>query len=170
MSKFLIFTFSTVLLASALGAARSQEAALSPKALADGIATYKKANCVGCHKWHGDGGGGYGGAALSLRQTILTRDQIVETIKCGRPGVGMPFHMRDAYDDPAKPCYGLARADIADQMPPTATDFLRPSEIEAVADYVLNNIKGKGDVSFADCEAFFGKGNRQCASYNKPAQ
>ena len=143
---------------------------MSPKALADGIATYKKANCVGCHKWHGDGGGGYGGAALSLRQTILNREQIVETIKCGRPGVGMPFHMRDAYDDPAKPCYGLARADLTGQMPPTATDFLRPSEIEAVADYVLTNIKGKGDVSFADCEAFFGKGNRQCASYSKPAQ
>ena len=32
-----------------------------------GQAIYKRANCVGCHKWHGDGGGGYGGAALSLR-------------------------------------------------------------------------------------------------------
>ena len=25
--------------------------------------TYKKGNCMGCHKWHGDGGPGYGGAA-----------------------------------------------------------------------------------------------------------
>ncbi len=31
---------------------------------------------VGCHKWHGNGGG-YGGDALSLRHTQLTREQIV---------------------------------------------------------------------------------------------
>ena len=34
-----------------------------------GLSTYKKGNCMGCHKWHGDGGPGYGGAALSLRET-----------------------------------------------------------------------------------------------------
>ena len=27
-----------------------------------GLSTYKKGNCMGCHKWHGDGGPGYGGA------------------------------------------------------------------------------------------------------------
>ena len=70
-----------------MGAPRAEDVApLSPKALAEGIADYKKANCVGCHKWHGDGGGGYGGAALSLRKTILTREQIIETIGCGQIG------------------------------------------------------------------------------------
>ena len=55
-----------------------------------GKAVYKRANCVGCHKWHGNGGGGYGGDALSLRKTELTREQIAETVGCGRPGKGMP--------------------------------------------------------------------------------
>ena len=151
---------------------RAEDEAPSAKQLAEGLAVYKKANCIGCHKWHGDGGGGYGGAALSLRKTQLTRDQIVETVKCGRPGVGMPFHQRDAYDDEAKPCYGLSRAELtaSGQMPPTATGFLRLPEIEAVADYVLASIKGKGDVNLADCEAFFGQNNRQCSQYAKPAQ
>ena len=165
------FVIAVSLLAGLSAFARAEDAApLSPKALAEGVAVYKKANCVGCHKWHGDGGGGYGGAALSLRKTQLTRDQIVETIACGRPGVGMPFHLRDVYDDAAKPCFGLGRADLTGQMPPTATAFLRSAEIEAVADYVLANIKGKGDVNLADCEAFFGKSNRQCSQYEKAAQ
>ena len=41
-----------------------------------GKALFKRANCFGCHKWHGNGGGGYGGDALSLRKTELTREQI----------------------------------------------------------------------------------------------
>ena len=64
-----------------------------------GKAVFSKANCVGCHKWHGNGGGGYGGDALSLRRTELTRDQIIETVACGRPGTGMPFFSRGAYDE-----------------------------------------------------------------------
>ena len=51
-----------------------------------GKAVFSKANCMGCHKWHGNGGGGYGGDALSLRKTELTREQIIETVGCGRPG------------------------------------------------------------------------------------
>jgi len=47
-----------------------------------GKAVFKRANCFGCHKWHGNGGGGYGGDALSLRKTELTREQIIETASC----------------------------------------------------------------------------------------
>ena len=55
--------------------------------LAEGKRLFR-ADCAGCHKWHGGGGGGYGGAALSLRNTHLSRDQIIETVGCGRPGTG----------------------------------------------------------------------------------
>ena len=65
--------------------------------LETGQAIYKRANCVGCHKWHGDGGGGYGGAALSLRKTELEKPQIMETVRCGRPGTGMPYFSRNSY-------------------------------------------------------------------------
>jgi mono/diheme cytochrome c family protein len=130
----------------------------------DGQRIYEKANCVGCHKWHGGGGGGYGGAALSLRDTQLDRDQIIEVVHCGRPGTGMPYHDRDAYKEYR--CYdGLTVEDLGKDMPPEAATFLRPKEIEVVVDWVLANLKGKGQQSYADCANFFGTGARACDIY-----
>jgi mono/diheme cytochrome c family protein len=133
-----------------------------------GKQVFKSANCVGCHKWHGNGGGGYGGDALSLRKTELTREQIIETVSCGRPGTGMPFHLRGAYDSQA--CYGLTRAQISDSMPPEAAAFLRPSEIEAVTDYVIARVKGKGEPTYDECVAFFGNASRVCGVYKTHQQ
>jgi hypothetical protein len=133
----------------------------------EGKRVYQRANCVGCHKWHGDGGGGYGGAALSLRATQLTREQIIEVVKCGRPGTGMPYHQRGAYDDDG--CYGLNKEALGKDAPVEAAAFLRPGEIEAVADYVLAAMKGRGEPGYADCAAFFGEGARVCNTY-KAAQ
>lgn len=130
-----------------------------------GFAVFKKANCVGCHKWHGGGGGGYGGDALSLRKTVLTREQIIETVSCGRPGTGMPFHLRGAYD--TVKCYDMTRADIANQMPPEAAAFLRPADIEAVTDYVIARVKGRGEPTLDECTAFFGTATRACDVYRK---
>ena len=60
-------------LVAVLIAKTAQAAENSPEA---GRAIFKRANCVGCHKWHGDGGGGYGGAALSLRKTELDNSRL----------------------------------------------------------------------------------------------
>lgn len=128
-----------------------------------GKQVYQKANCVGCHKWHGGGGGGYGGAALSLRATSLDREQIVEIVDCGRPGTGMPYHKRGAYDGTG--CYGLSREELGKDIPIEGVTFLRPAEVEAVADYVLTHFKGRGEPTYAECEAFFGAGARACRQY-----
>ncbi|MCK1641452.1 c-type cytochrome [Bradyrhizobium sp. 157] len=134
------------------------------RTLNEGQRIYEKANCVGCHKWHGDGGGGYGGAALSLRTTQLTRDQIVEVVHCGRPGTGMPHFNRDAYKDYG--CYsGVTAQDLGKDLPLDAPAFLRPKEIETVVDYVLKHIKGKGQTSYQDCVDYFGEGSRACEVY-----
>jgi Cytochrome c len=133
-----------------------------------GKQVFKSANCVGCHKWHGNGGGGYGGDALSLRKTELTREQIIETVNCGRPGTGMPFHLRGAYE--SQPCYGLTRAQISDSMPPEAAGFLRPGEVEAVVDYVIAHVKGKGEPTYDECIAFFGNASRVCGIYKTSPQ
>jgi mono/diheme cytochrome c family protein len=137
-----------------------------PDDVAEGKRVYQKANCIGCHKWHGGGGGGYGGDALSLRATALTRDQIIETVSCGRPGTGMPYFQRGAYDSTEHPCYGVSRQDLGKTMPLEAPgSFLRPAEIAAVADYVIADVKGRGDPTYADCAAFFGDGARVCNVY-----
>ena len=128
-----------------------------------GKAVYKRANCVGCHKWHGNGGGGYGGDALSLRKTELTREQIAETVGCGRPGKGMPFFTRGAYD--TVKCYDMTREEAGSHMPPEANTFLRPGDIEAVADYVIAHIKGRGEPNYPECVSFFGDTSRVCDIY-----
>jgi hypothetical protein len=128
-----------------------------------GRAVYEKANCLGCHKWHGGGGGGYGGAALSLRDTALERPDLIEVIRCGRPATRMPYHDRNAYK--SVECYGgMTKADLGADFPPKAAIFLRAEEVDAVADYVIAQIQGKGEPTYDDCVAFWGEGNRECAA------
>lgn len=128
-----------------------------------GKKVYERANCVGCHKWSGVGGGGYGGAALSLRATQLSHDDIVEIVTCGRPGTGMPHFTANPYKDGA--CYGLQPADVKDMMPPDANIVLRPDEIKEVASYVIATIKGRGDPTLDECTSFFGDTSRVCDIY-----
>ena len=134
--------------------------------LAEGKRLFR-ADCAGCHKWHGGGGGGYGGAALSLRATRLDRDQIIITVGCGRPGTGMPYHLRDAHDD--KQCYGRTRDELTKikMMPIEAPNFLRPPEIAAITDYVLAKVKGRGEPTYAQCIEFFGEGSHVCNVYQQ---
>ena len=72
------------------------------KEFAYGLNVYKKGNCMGCHSWHGKGGGGYG-AGVSLRTMELSLEDIVYVIKCGRPGTGMPYFYKKSYKD--ERCY-----------------------------------------------------------------
>jgi hypothetical protein len=140
-----------------------------PASADEGMRIYKSANCVGCHKWSGNGGGSYGGAAANLRQTQLSLSQIEETIRCGRPMAGMPHFQLDAYADGT--CYGLKESDLADgKMPPEANRPLRPADIKAVAEYVVSHIKGQGDPTFTQCQAFFGAGTRVCDVYAKQGE
>jgi mono/diheme cytochrome c family protein len=151
------------------GRAHAQDASPSTHGsgqVAEGQRVWRRANCMGCHKWHGDGGGGYGGDALSLRATKLDRDQIIETVTCGRPGTGMPYFVRGVYDGDAHQCYGASREDLGKNIPMEApATFLRPNEIAAVADYVIADVKGKGKPTLAECLAFFGDGSRVCNVY-----
>jgi mono/diheme cytochrome c family protein len=136
----------------------------APSSTEEGKHVYRM-NCAGCHQWFGAGGGGYGGAAANLRKTQLDREQMILTISCGRPGAGMPYHLRDAYT-PEHKCYGLTKAEMGNNMPPAPNNFLRPSEIEAVADYVIADIKGRGDQpTFAECQAYYGTHSRVCDVY-----
>lgn len=127
-----------------------------------GKAVYKKANCIGCHKWHGKGGGGYGGVALSLRDTQLDEQNLALVIRCGRPGSGMPYHNRKAYRGDNRDCYESTRGELGDAMPPRARYFLRDSEIEDVVNYVAKQIQGKGEPGYSDCVAFWGADAKRC--------
>ena len=73
---------------------------------------HEKADCQFCHGVNGDGRGDprSPGKASDLHVTKLDREQLVEVIKCGRPGSEMPHFDKYAYED--KTCYGLSAADL----------------------------------------------------------
>jgi mono/diheme cytochrome c family protein len=156
-------------LASAPARAQSQaQAPLSPeeaRTLEFGKEIYKiKANCQYCHKWDASGDTGYGGVALSLRKTALTREQFIEVIKCGRPMTGMPYHDQYAYTD--KRCYGMTREDLGKDMP-LLGESLSAREIDAVVKYLYAKAVGHGEATYEDCVDFWGKDTRQCEPMKK---
>ena len=156
---------TVTIVAKVLDRSAGKEQSADSRTLALGKKTYKKANCVGCHKWHGGGGGGYGGAAKSLRETTLTRDALIEVVRCGRPGTGMPSHVRGAYA--AQPCYGgVTAADLGDNKPPKARSSLRQPNIEAVVDYVMAVQVGRGEPTLEECKAYWGDSSSACNNYN----
>jgi mono/diheme cytochrome c family protein len=124
-----------------------------------------KATCQFCHKWDASGDQGYGGNALSLRKTQLTPAQFAETVKCGRPGTGMPYHDQFAYTD--KRCYGLTRDDLGNNMPPEPNAFLNAHEIDAVVKYLFAKAVGRGPSTYEDCVDFWGKDTQQCEPMKK---
>ncbi|MAH88526.1 MAG: cytochrome C [Pelagibacterales bacterium] len=127
-----------------------------------GLSAYKKGNCMGCHKWHGDGGPGYGGAALSLRETGLDREQLITIVECGRPGTNMPFFDKKAYKDDR--CFGMKFSDFEGDdknRPLNAKSYLNKRQINAVVDFIVNDLQGK-KVSKEYCIKFFGKPTRSC--------
>src|SRR5712692_4183498 len=61
--------------------------------IAEGLRLYQqKGNCQACHGWAADGvkTDSQMPDAPNLRETKLDRAKLVATIKCGRPGTGMP--------------------------------------------------------------------------------
>lgn len=123
----------------------------------------ERAKCEFCHGWDGSGLiSEYGGVAPSLRATQLSRDEIAEVVRCGRPGTNMPAHDEKAYTDTR--CYGVVAADLGDQMPPKPIKPLSERAIGDVADYVFQTLKGKGDATYEECLAYWGEG-RFCDRY-----
>lgn len=124
-----------------------------------------KARCQFCHKWDGTGDQGYGGNALSLRKTQMTREQVTETVKCGRLATEMPFHDKFAYTD--KRCFGVTREQAGGDMPPEANQYLQPSEIAAIVTYVFERVVGRGEPTYSECVDFWGKDTQQCEPLKK---
>lgn len=146
--------------------AKATSASLDTALLKRGKNVYESANCVGCHKWHGDGGGGYGGAALSLRQSALDDEMLRMTVRCGRPNTGMPYHWRDAYKDGDTTCYDMTAAELGDMMPPKAPKSVSDRQLDALVYYLRHAVIGKGEPSLSECKAFWGDTSRMCSTFN----
>jgi mono/diheme cytochrome c family protein len=101
---------------------------------------HEKADCQFCHGIDGDGRGDprSPGKAPDLRAT----KQLIEVVRCGRPGSQMPHFDKYAYE--GKECYGLSAEELGQQIPPDPhSTSLTMREVEAVADFILATYKDK---------------------------
>ncbi|GIR09698.1 MAG: hypothetical protein CM15mP20_2690 [Alphaproteobacteria bacterium] len=97
-----------------------------------------------------------------LRETGLDREQLINIIACGRPGTNMPFFDKKAYVDDR--CFGMKFSDFEGDdknRPLRAKKFLKSRQIDAVVDFIINDLQGQ-KVSKDYCLKFFGKPTRSC--------
>ena len=136
--------------------------------VAEGMRLFRtKGDCQSCHGWAADGRkmDTQMPDGANLRTTRLNRDLLLLTIKCGRPGKGMPAYDRLAYSDGR--CNGLTTKDLQDkglQMPdPPAT--LQVREMERILDFLQVKVIGKGPMNRAKCIEYWGTDQDVCKEF-----
>jgi hypothetical protein len=145
-------------------------AAQSAEDLAAGRRIFlQKGNCQACHGWAGDGRklDSQMPDAPNLRERQLDREVVVTTVKCGRPGTGMPAFDRLAYSDGR--CYGLKAADLRarglELTDPPST--LAPNEVELLVGFLFAKVIGKGPMDRATCVDYWGSAVAACDEVGK---
>jgi mono/diheme cytochrome c family protein len=144
--------------------------AADPSDIVEGGKLFRqKASCQSCHGWAGDGRkmDNQMPDGANLRESTLDRQNLVMTIKCGRPGTGMPAFDKFAYSDGR--CYGLKQADLrasGSHMPdPPAT--LQPREIDTIVDFLVAKVVKQGAMDRAKCIEFWGSEVEACGEFAK---
>ena len=135
--------------------------------VAEGMNLYlHKGDCQACHGWAADGRkmDSQMPDAPSLRETRLDRARVIQVIKCGRPGTGMPAFDKFAYSDGR--CYGMKKADLKSAMPDPPATF-QAREVDLVADFLFAKIVGKGPMDRAKCVEFWGSDVDSCREFSK---
>jgi hypothetical protein len=168
MLKHLSFRLSLCLnVGSFLALALNGVFAQTPSAadIAAGERLYmQKGDCKACHGWAGDGRkmDSQMPDGANLRETKLDRNDLIMTIKCGRPGTGMPAFDRLAYSDGR--CYGLKQTDLRARgqtlEDPPAT--LIQSEIDTLVGFLFAKVIGQGQMNHAKCVEFWGSDRPVC--------
>jgi hypothetical protein len=129
----------------------------------------QKGDCQACHGWAGDGRkmDNQMPDGANLRARTADREILTLTIKCGRPGKGMPAFDRLAYSDGR--CFGLKLADLRARgqqlTDPPAT--LQQREVDLLVDFLLAKVVGKGDMTRAQCAEYWGKPVEACEELPK---
>jgi mono/diheme cytochrome c family protein len=136
--------------------------------IAEGMSLFQqKGNCQACHGWAADGRkmDNQMPDGSNLRETQLDRANLILTIKCGRPGRGMPAFDRLAYSDGR--CYGMKQADLKGLSLADPAAPLQQREIETIADFLFAKVIGKGAMDRAKCAEYWGSDAEVCKEFSK---
>jgi hypothetical protein len=128
-----------------------------------GLEIWQSSGCVDCHGPFADGerdDDDYPMGA-NLRTTRLDAAAITQTIRCGRPGTGMPSFDGGAYT--ARACYGRPLGSVPDNLQPTPRT-LSLDDIDALIVYLRARIVGHGKVTRAECLSYYG-GKADCDDF-----
>jgi mono/diheme cytochrome c family protein len=139
----------------ALAWASAAAAQDDPKVKA-GLEVWRSSGCSECHGAFADGTKENDDApeGANLRQTKLDDPAMAETIRCGRPGAGMPSFDPNAYT--AYGCRGQpAGPRPGDDVLYPAPRNLSAEQIDAVVAYLRARIIGRGEVSPQECADYY---------------
>ena len=157
---------AVAVLVAVMGLPETQaQTASAPEDVAAGMRIYRqKADCQACHGWAADGRkmDSQMPDGSNLRETRLDRTRLIQTIKCGRPGTGMPAFDKFAYSDGR--CYGMKQADLKSPMPDPAATF-QAREIDMVVDFLMQKVVGKGPMDRGKCIAYWGSDVDACREF-----
>ncbi|MBT4709928.1 MAG: hypothetical protein HOB82_00145 [Alphaproteobacteria bacterium] len=130
----------------------------------DGRDAWLLAPCSSCHGTFADGVKEDGGSEFpdgpSLRRTRLDPEEILMTVRCGRPGTPMPSFDPGAYTEFA--CHDLPlgpRPETLFGFPP-----MDDRTILEVVDFLVANFVGKGRVTRDECTRLLGRADL-CGEY-----
>jgi hypothetical protein len=127
-----------------------------------------------CWQCHGNMGNGRPEmrdrpAGSNFRETTLTVEQIAEVIRCGRPGTGMPFFGRNAYEGDT-PCFGVTLDDLGDQAPAIGVPPMQARQIDALAQFIAFYFVPRGPATVEECLEFYGANAASCDRWPTAAE
>jgi mono/diheme cytochrome c family protein len=148
-----------LLTVAALAGATAALAQSQDKAKA-GLEVWKSSGCADCHGPFADGNPEDGDFPIgaNLRTARLDGAGLTETIRCGRPGTGMPSFDEGAYT--VRACSGRPLGAKPDNLQPTPRN-LSSDEIDAVVRYLQARIVGHGKITREECLSYY-EGKEDC--------
>ena len=125
----------------------------------------KKIQCPLCHGWagHGVNEDPRSPKGANLRETVMDAEALYVAVQCGLPGTSMPAFDRFAYRDDR--CYGMTADQIGDMKPPPGEVNLISRELNALVDYLMAKVVGRGEPTEEECVEFFGPNNNRCKDF-----
>jgi mono/diheme cytochrome c family protein len=148
-----------IVMAGSAGSAFAQDG--DPEIGAD---AWRSGVCKQCHGWAGDGvPENNQSAGPSLRLSLLTPEQMVEAIRCGRPGTDMPSFRRNAWTE-IIPCYSMT-APLEGAMAPVIESPLGDRTINGLVAFIFRDFVDQGPVTREYCWEIVGRDSTRCDAY-----
>src|SRR5215469_18382192 len=122
-----------------------------------GLAAWRNSGCADCHGAfaNGEKERDESPTGADLRRARLSAEEIKLTIRCGRPGTGMP-----SFEDGASGC-----SDGGGDLYPAPTK-LTAEQIDDVVAYLQARIIGKGKITKQECLLYYTEKPDWCDDYN----